>query len=59
VNLPCISPVTRRLTACALALLLGFPLVSASADPLAPPEAAADDSLLDGKVWLVHAVMDA
>jgi hypothetical protein len=34
------------------------PFVSASADPLAPPEAAALTArLLDGKVWLVHAVI--
>jgi hypothetical protein len=48
-----------RLTACAVALLLGvLPVVSASADPLAPPEAAAlTTRLLDGKVWLVHAII--
>jgi endonuclease YncB( thermonuclease family) len=47
-----------RLAACVLALLLGFPVVSSSADPLAPPEAAAlTTRLLDGKVWLVHAVI--
>ena len=48
-----------RLTAYVLALLLGMvPFVSASADPLAPPEAAAlATRLLDGKVWLVHAII--
>jgi endonuclease YncB( thermonuclease family) len=50
--------VIPRLAACALALFLGLPLVSASADPLAPPEAAAlTTRLLDGKVWLIHAVI--
>jgi hypothetical protein len=50
--------VTPRLAPCALALLLSLPLVSASADPLAPPEAAAlTTRLLDGKVWLIHAVI--
>ena len=49
---------TLRLTACALTLLLGLPIAFASADPLAPPEAAAlTTRLLDGKVWLVHAVI--
>src|SRR6185436_4825604 len=48
-----------RLTAYALVLLLGsLPAISASGDPLAPPEAAALTArLLDGKVWLVHAVI--
>src|SRR6185436_13615369 len=48
-----------RLTAYALVLLLGsLPAISASGDPLAPPEAAAlTTRLLDGKVWLVHAVI--
>jgi micrococcal nuclease len=48
-----------RLTACAVALLLSvLPVGSASADPLAPPEAAALTArLLDGKVWLVHAII--
>ncbi len=43
----------------ALALLVGaFPTVSASADPLTPPEATAlTTRLLDGEVWLVHAVI--
>jgi endonuclease YncB( thermonuclease family) len=48
-----------RLTAGVLLLLLGaLPIVSVSADPLAPPEAAVlTTRLLDGKVWLVHAVI--
>ena len=48
-----------RPTTCTLALLLvAFPVISVSADPLAPPEAAAlTTRLLDGRVWLVHAVI--
>ena len=39
-------------------LLVAFPVASVFADPLAPPEAAAlTTRLLDGKVWLVHAVI--
>ena len=50
-----------RRTACTLALLLvAFPVISAFADPLTPPEAAAlTTRLLDGRVWLAHAVMSA
>jgi hypothetical protein len=49
----------RTLMVGTLGSLLGaFPVGSASADPLAPPEAAAlTTRLLDGKVWLVHAVI--
>jgi micrococcal nuclease len=44
--------------ACALALVLSLVVVPALADPLAPPDAAAlTTRLLDGKVWLVHAVI--
>src|SRR5262245_43573316 len=40
------------------ALMLTIGLRAAVADPLAPPEAAALTArLLDGKVWLVHAVI--
>jgi endonuclease YncB( thermonuclease family) len=48
-----------RFKACGLALLLGaFSVVSTSADPLTPPEAAVlATRLLDGRVWLVHAVI--
>jgi endonuclease YncB( thermonuclease family) len=46
-----------RLIGGALVLLLG-PGSVALADPLTPPEAAAlTTRLLDGKVWLVHAVI--
>jgi endonuclease YncB( thermonuclease family) len=53
-------PASRALIACALFLLFlgAFPVGSAFADPLAPPEAAAlTTRLLAGRVWLVHAVI--
>src|SRR5215475_12758753 len=41
-----------------LSLIVTFGTLHSSADPLGPPEAAALTSrLLDGKVWLVHAVI--
>jgi micrococcal nuclease len=41
-----------------LLVVLAFQLPPAWADPLAPPEAAAlTTRVLDGKVWLVHAVI--
>jgi micrococcal nuclease len=39
-------------------VLMALPVAAVSADPLTPPDAAAlATRLLDGKVWLVHAVV--
>ena len=47
-----------RLLTLAVLALAALPLVPAPADPLAPLEAGAlTTRLLDGKVWLVHAVI--
>jgi len=52
--------ITMKLAAHVLAMFVCLLVLSASADPLAPPEAAAlTNRLLDGKVWLVHAVVSA
>jgi endonuclease YncB( thermonuclease family) len=50
--------ITMKLAAHVLAMFVCLLVLSASADPLARPEAAAlTTRLLDGKVWLVHAII--